>query len=532
MPGQHSLLLEHRAAYRTLDEAAGTPRIVLAIGGRAKRRFLHANEMDIKNSAIGLKTVAPNTIAFDCELHNTEVLSPAKAGPESECSRSHHIILRTNSRRPQIAKFSWELYWWALIPFASTVLLFKEDLGSWDTVFSILAAWAVQSIGIPVHAPPRILLLHDGDSTSNVGAGSMSAEICARIKTALLAMDPFDQTVHFQADFLYKTAFEAIHALPASASRSISAHIEKSFSNRLTAGYAYRSEHLKRLFEDAVAQFPDGRRRPFDVYRAIRALNPIPEQIEDRIVDFMNLTYGLEIDRVKILASALNMDACPPGMHSKFTAKNVAAVACYLRLSVSTLTVDLDFDLKTMFQNFYGNTILRAAKRLGIGSFPTKVCDAFSKLTLERRSLVSYREHLQLISEATTSWATIHPHTTCLGCLARPPNARLPCGHRLCDKCIRRWGKRAPDETHSRWGFRLPHCPFCHKACEPVLPMRPCTAGIRILKLDGIISSRYTQLRFLKELQRLAGLGCCPIRDQFDLVIGANSGKHAMGTEL
>ena len=63
----------------------------------------------------------------------------------------------------------------------------------------------------------------------------------------------------------------------------------------------------------------------------------------------MNLTYGLEIDRVKILASALNIDACLLGMYSKFTVKNVVAVAYYLRLSVSTLTVDLDFDLKTMF---------------------------------------------------------------------------------------------------------------------------------------------------------------------------------------
>jgi len=89
----------------------------------------------------------------------------------------------------------------------------------------------VQSIGIPVYAPPRILLLHNGDSTSNVGVGSISAEICAWIKTALLAMDPFNQTVHFQADFLYKTAFEAIHALPALALRLISAYIEKSFSN-------------------------------------------------------------------------------------------------------------------------------------------------------------------------------------------------------------------------------------------------------------------------------------------------------------
>jgi len=51
-----------------------------------KWRFLHTNEIDIKNSAIGLKTVALNTIAFDCKLYNTEVLLPAKAGLELECS--------------------------------------------------------------------------------------------------------------------------------------------------------------------------------------------------------------------------------------------------------------------------------------------------------------------------------------------------------------------------------------------------------------------------------------------------------------
>ena len=106
MPRQHSLLLKYQAAYRTLDKAVRTPQIVLAIRGRAKQQFLHANKIDIKNNAIGLKTVALNTIAFDCKLHNTKVLLPTKAGLESECSRSYHIILRTNSQRLQIAKFS------------------------------------------------------------------------------------------------------------------------------------------------------------------------------------------------------------------------------------------------------------------------------------------------------------------------------------------------------------------------------------------------------------------------------------------
>jgi len=131
--------------------------------------------------------------------------------------------------------------------------------------------------------------------------------------------------------------------------RSISAHIEKSFSNRLTTNYTYRFKYLKRLFKDTVAQFPNGRQRPFNVYHAIRALNLILKQIKDCIVNFINLTYGLEINRVKILTLTLNIDTYPLRMHSKFTAKNVAAVVCYLRLSVSTLTVNLDFNLKTIF---------------------------------------------------------------------------------------------------------------------------------------------------------------------------------------
>lgn len=76
-------------------------------------------------------------------------------------------------------------------------------------------------------------------------------------------------------------------------------------------------------------------------------------------------------------------------------------------------------------------------------------------------------------------------HTMCFCCLTSCPQHTLYCGHIICQRCLEDYSFLSED------GFYrcLKSCPLCHKAS--VLwktKVRPPTAGLRILSLDGLVT--------------------------------------------
>ncbi|KAI9769094.1 MAG: hypothetical protein M1840_004445 [Geoglossum simile] len=112
-------------------------------------------------------------------------------------------------------------------------------------------------------------------------------------------------------------------------------------------------------------------------------------------------------------------------------------------------------------------------------------------------------------------------HSVCFSCLMRPPEHPLPCDHVLCTPCVQAYGN--PQGKHL---IVVKECPLevdCrfHKACHIML--KPTSAGIRVLTLDGGGIRAVAGLQVLRKLQEKLG-GEIPLTEFFDLIIGTDTG--------
>lgn len=114
----------------------------------------------------------------------------------------------------------------------------------------------------------------------------------------------------------------------------------------------------------------------------------------------------------------------------------------------------------------------------------------------------------------------LRSNQVCLGCIRRYPERHLSCGHSFCDSCVSSFGVRTP-RTEKQFKMQ---CIF-NDGGEGEVNLKPNTAGVRILGIDGGGARGVTPLEFMTELQRL--LGDCPLYDLIDLALGTSSGKQS-----
>jgi hypothetical protein len=160
--------------------------------------------------------------------------------------------------------------------------------------------------------------------------------------------------------------------------------------------------------------------------------------------------------------------------------------------------------------------------------FARKVEDEFSRLAHELSSRSTHTAaglHRRLLARLHGGWAKVRSDDTCLVCLRRRPQHRLPCGHCLCDNCPRIFGQRS---RHDPWLFTVRSCFLCGLA-TPGVEVRylPENAGVRVLTLDGggvrgLATLQYGQ--YLKALEERIGLPY-PVQENFDLAYGTSSGE-------
>ncbi len=128
--------------------------------------------------------------------------------------------------------------------------------------------------------------------------------------------------------------------------------------------------------------------------------------------------------------------------------------------------------------------------------------------------------HLRLLSSLKTKWAHVQSNRTCLTCLSKTPENSLPCGHSLCDLCVRVFGIEKQAEP---WTFIFNQCPLCRKTVRATFKLKPPTAGVRILSVDGGGVRGVVALQWLLELENKLDLSRSPA-DYFDFVLGTSSG--------
>lgn len=139
----------------------------------------------------------------------------------------------------------------------------------------------------------------------------------------------------------------------------------------------------------------------------------------------------------------------------------------------------------------------------------------------ERIALDLHIEYLNNFFGAVGPATSICSHATCFCCLMDVPEHPLPCGHVLCNACIKAYGKQA------RSMVTLTYCPLHREVSKwskpAVIRFKPESASVRVLCLDGGGVRAIVQLEVLRAIEQTIG-SHLPIQNFFDLIVGTGSG--------
>ncbi|KAM0714524.1 hypothetical protein Q7P37_009820 [Cladosporium fusiforme] len=117
--------------------------------------------------------------------------------------------------------------------------------------------------------------------------------------------------------------------------------------------------------------------------------------------------------------------------------------------------------------------------------------------------------------------STIRSNSTCLSCVMNTPQHPLPCGHVLCDWCVRACGRLSGTVLRVSW------CPlhrdFAHWPQPKIIRYKPPEAGVRVLALDGGGVRGAVQLEILRGIEQAMG-NRLPVQAFFDLMVGTGTG--------
>jgi hypothetical protein len=133
--------------------------------------------------------------------------------------------------------------------------------------------------------------------------------------------------------------------------------------------------------------------------------------------------------------------------------------------------------------------------------------------TSAQAHLINSRRYSKLFEPVKTN-------LTCLTCLRHKPEHVKACGHSLCDNCVRIFGNGVIGFEHQ---FVVPSCIPCQDQSSLVVQLKPPTAGVRILCIDGGGVRGIIPLKTMALLQSLVGPDIL-IQDLFDLKFGTSAG--------
>jgi len=163
-------------------------------------------------------------------------------------------------------------------------------------------------------------------------------------------------------------------------------------------------------------------------------------------------------------------------------------------------------------------------------AFIEAVCKGFHEgiLTLEDQSILPKAMHIQTHKGFRKRWRRISSNITCFWCLFNKPEHALECGHSFCDDCLRIFGQT--NQANWDYTFKITVCALCSNQTNQDFAIKPPTAGMRILTLDGGGIRGIIELELLRLLEERLGLGL-PIIRAFDMVVGTSTGTFAPGNK-
>lgn len=131
------------------------------------------------------------------------------------------------------------------------------------------------------------------------------------------------------------------------------------------------------------------------------------------------------------------------------------------------------------------------------------------------------RQRSSILSEFQSWLALIETHQVCLACLRNSsPEHKFPCEHIFCETCCTELGDWSEEDPHL---YQFRKCPICAISCDVRVRVKPATAGVRVLSLDGGGIRARVPIQFLRVLEQMIGIDM-PVQEHFEFGYGTSSG--------
>ncbi|KAH8761518.1 hypothetical protein F5883DRAFT_499962 [Diaporthe sp. PMI_573] len=397
----------------------------------------------------------------NCQLHTAPSPAADYGDPASryrELTLAHRLPQRPNEE--EVSDFCFDLYWEVLAPFSDVIVMFVAWLGPLRTAH-ILRRWARSPFAASRFSPHIVIVTEDEDPQFTGILDTFTENAKGKLRVS---------------NVIRRSKLPSV----------ISSLAEQSNEARTELELNFAYQHRFFLIQTSLQYFCDN--LPLlDFVTASRLPNPVPLSAEFHLQKAV-IAFDPRIPQLTgPIASALALDAFPPGMHY--------------------------FRPKDVFHTIYKPVIGQLRIALATETFLSQVESTFTTLILKNRkhnlkAATSHAHRVRLIGSAA---AGIDLTGTCVFCLLRRPIFTLACQHQLCPCCIIASGAASQNPICS-----LSTCPWCGKANARLFSLQPPTAGSRILDLGP--SSDLTQTcAFLKDIQRNT-ITALPLRDYFDVV--------------
>ncbi|SCO54605.1 uncharacterized protein FFNC_15592 [Fusarium fujikuroi] len=208
---------------------------------------------------------------------------------------------------------------------------------------------------------------------------------------------------------------------------------------------------------------------------------------------------------VPLVASSFILDHFPPGMHL--------------------------FDPRQVFRVLYKDFCQRAIEGLEtshissieLAKAVSLINDSFSSQFVDFQAAGSSRDwHEQQLAKRKDVLSRFKSEDTCFSCIRRRPQYTLPCGHMICQVCVRIFSSTSVADP---WFVELKTCTVCTAPTNDLAIMLvPDTSRLRVLSIDGGGIRAAAPLGFLKALEDEIDIPNFGIQRHFDVKLGTSSG--------
>ncbi|KAH7184416.1 acyl transferase/acyl hydrolase/lysophospholipase [Fusarium oxysporum] len=381
-----------------------------------------------------------------------------------------------------------------LLPSADVVCIFVDDLGGFGESLKRLRFW-LQS-GPPSTSPvrPHILLVvrqewrqrHESDLQRFV-AEHRPRSIDPRFSSITLVGVPRMSGKSRRRSGGQTRRWQVL-------SSELSKALETSRQARRRSDSIFSVHHLAHFLQYAASVALSVTAEPFSFVKVSRLHRGIAPDLSDHIRNFLGkfeLLKTFQQVAVPLIASSLLLDHYSPGMHP--------------------------FDCHQVFRELYENACYQASSELK-SSFKMLISPSETS-----QALGSMRDwHRQQLARNFGILRSIVSNDTCLSCIGRRPQYGFPCGHLVCQNCIRTF---SPKSSSDPWEYVPQSCHICGQPTPGIsIRLFPDTSRLRVLSIDGGGIRGSAPIGFLKAIQDEIGIPYYNVQRSFDVKVGTSSG--------